>query len=191
MDYFTSDLHIGHDKPFLYEPRGFSSIEEHDKEILKKWNEVVWPEDNVYILGDLCMNGDEKEWNKIFYNLNGNKFFIHGNHDTTNKINRYINEYKITDLGLCSIYHYNKRKKFILSHYPMIVGNFKEEKFFWCLSGHTHNKSPFQFGWGCIYNVAWDAHGKPVSIDNIIKDIEKYKQLKGDNFNNENYLFTF
>lgn len=59
MDYFTSDLHIGHDKDFLYKPRGFDSIEQHDTAIVKRWNDIVTPDDTVYILGDLCMSGNE------------------------------------------------------------------------------------------------------------------------------------
>ena len=33
--YITSDLHFGHQQSFLYEPRGFNSIEEHDKVIIE------------------------------------------------------------------------------------------------------------------------------------------------------------
>ena len=69
--FVTSDLHIGHNKPFLYEKRGFSSIEEHDTEVLRRWNSLVSYDDTVYILGDLCMGGNEKEWNRIYHNLNG------------------------------------------------------------------------------------------------------------------------
>ena len=32
--YITSDLHFGHNQSFLYEPRGFSSIGEHDRVII-------------------------------------------------------------------------------------------------------------------------------------------------------------
>ena len=34
MYYFTSDLHIGHDKEFIWGSRGFSSLEEHDTEMM-------------------------------------------------------------------------------------------------------------------------------------------------------------
>lgn len=177
MDYFTSDLHIGHNKDFLWGKRGFSSIEEHDTEILERWNNTVWPEDTVYILGDLCMSDNKYEWDRVYKNLNGKKFFIIGNHDSNNKIIRYENEYNITNLGLSTIYKYNKRKIFLLSHYPTIVGNFKEEKFFYNLSGHTHSTDPFQFMWGNVYNVALDAHNcTPVSIEQIIEDIKDYRQ---------------
>lgn len=174
MIFFTSDMHIGHDKPFLYEPRGFSSIEEHDIEIIKRWNSTVQHDDTVYILGDLCMSGNEKEWNRVFYNLNGKKFFLYGNHDTTNKIARYTKEYHMVDNGYVKIYRYSKRKTFYLSHYPTMVNNFEDPRFLWNLSGHTHSKDIFQFKGQCIYNVAMDAHNcTPVSIEQIIKDIEK------------------
>lgn len=176
MDYFTSDLHIGHDKPFIWQARGFNSIEEHDTQILLRWNATVSPEDTVYILGDLCLGGNEPEWNRIYKVLNGHKKFIHGNHDTLAKIERYINEYNMEDLGLATIYKYNKRKTFYLSHYPTLVGNHENDKFFWNLSGHTHSTNPFENGLGCVYNVAMDAHNcTPISIEQIIKDIEKYK----------------
>ena len=35
MIYLTSDTHFCHNKDFLYEPRGFQSIEEHDEAIVK------------------------------------------------------------------------------------------------------------------------------------------------------------
>lgn len=177
MDYFTSDLHIGHDKNFIWESRGFSSIEEHDKEILKRWNNIVSTEDTVYILGDLCMGGNEKEWNMIYHSLNGHIKFIIGNHDTTNKIDRYENIYGMENLGLAAMYRYSKKRNFYLSHYPTLVGNYEEKNFLWCLSGHTHSYDPFQNGKGCVYNVALDAHNcAPISIEQIIKDIEKYRQ---------------
>ena len=57
--WFTSDLHLGHDREFMYGPRGFSSIFQHDEELLARWNSVVAPEDTVYILGDLILNSNE------------------------------------------------------------------------------------------------------------------------------------
>ena len=179
MIYFTSDLHIGHNKDFIYKKRGFSSIEEHDKAILINWNNIITPGDEIYILGDLCMGGDEKEWNKIYKNLNGIKYFIHGNHDTIKKIERYTNEYNIKDLGLASIYKYSKKRTFFLSHYPTMVSNHEDKKFFWNLAGHTHSTDKFQNGIYCSYNVALDAHNcTPISIENILKDIERYYYKK-------------
>ena len=143
MDYFTSDLHIGHDKPFIWQARGFNSIEEHDTQILLRWNTAVSPEDTVY---------------------------------TLTKIEKYVNEYDMEDLGLAAIYKYSKKKKFYLSHYPTLVDNHESNKFFWNLSGHIHSKYLLNTRLECVYNVAMDAHNcTPVSIEQIIKDIEEYK----------------
>lgn len=176
MDWFTSDLHIGHDKEFIWKARGFNSIEEHDTQILLKWNAVVSSDDTVYILGDLCMNENEKEWDRIYKNLNGYKNVIYGNHDTVSKLGKYVNDYNMHLIGYGDIYKYSKKRKFFLSHYPTLVGNYEEDKFFYNLSGHTHSTDKFQYGWGKVYNVAMDAHNcTPVSIEQIIKDIEKYR----------------
>lgn len=175
MDYFTSDLHIGHDKEFIWSSRGYPSVEEHDTQILENWNNTVTYEDTVYILGDLCMSGNEKEWNRIYENLNGNIIFIIGNHDTSNKIDRYIFNYEMECWGLAAIYKYSKKYRFYLSHYPTLVCNHEDKRFFWNLSGHTHSTNPFEYGEKCIYNVAIDAHNcTPVSIEQIIKDIKFY-----------------
>lgn len=181
MIYLTSDWHIGHVKPFLYEPRGFSSIEEHDKEVLKRCNEIVKPEDELWILGDLAMSSNEKEWNMVYHNLNcQNVHFIIGNHDTDNKMDKYEYEYGFSFEGYVHILKYTKHKTFYLSHYPTIVSNYGEEgRFFWNLSGHIHSKEKFHKEYK-IYNVALDAHNcYPVSIEQIIKDIENHK---GENF---------
>lgn len=70
--YFTSDLHFNHNQPFLYEPRGFSSIVEHDYEIIERWNSTIKPEDTVYFLGDIGMSNNIDYLVKCISILNGN-----------------------------------------------------------------------------------------------------------------------
>ena len=179
MYYFTSDLHIGHDKEFIWGSRGFSSLEEHDTEILKRWNSIVTYNDTVYILGDLCMGGNEKEWNRIYENLNGEKNFIIGNHDTSNKIDKYIFDYDMTCEGFASIYKYSKKYHFYLSHYPTYTANYDDNKKHPLINlhGHTHQKTKFFNNNPYMYNVALDAHNcTPISIEQIIEDIKKKKQ---------------
>ena len=175
MIYFTSDWHIGHNKEFLYKPRGFNSIEEHDIAVLQRCNEIVDYDDELWILGDLAMGGDKKAWNQVYYNLKcHNIHFIQGNHDTDNKMDIYENEYLMNYEGLAQIYKYYKRRTFYLSHYPTIVGNFEDGRpSMWNLSGHTHSKDKFSI-YPNVYNVSLDAHNcYPVSIEQIYKDILK------------------
>ena len=179
MDFFTSDLHIGHAQSFIWQKRGFSSIEEHDTTILRNWNSTVSPYDNVYILGDLCMNSDEKEWNRIFKLLYGKKYFIIGNHDTDNKILKYEDDYNITNLGYGYVYKYNKKWQFFLSHYPTFTSSLSDTTHYPLVNlyGHTHqNTNFFNENNPYMYHVGVDSHNCfPISIEQIIIDIEKKK----------------
>ena len=38
MIYLTSDLHLNHNRGFIYEPRGFHSVEEMNEAIIDLWN---------------------------------------------------------------------------------------------------------------------------------------------------------
>lgn len=171
--YFTSDLHFGHNKPFLYEPRGFSSIEEHDAAVIERWNSVVTQEDEVYILGDLMLN-DNANGLECISKLNGIKHYIIGNHDTPAKIELY-KSVNIDCLGYASFLKY-KKLHFYISHYPTMVGNGKEEL---CqctinLYGHTHQQTNFYEEFPFMYHVGLDSHNcYPVLIDDIIADIKK------------------
>ena len=56
--FVVSDLHLGHDKPFIYGARGFENVEDMNEAIIRNWNEVVDEEDDVCILGDLVMGSE-------------------------------------------------------------------------------------------------------------------------------------
>lgn len=178
MIYFTSDWHIGHNQKFIWESRGFSSIEEHDEAILLRCNEIVKPDDELWILGDLVMGTDESEWDKVFCNLNcSNIHYIEGNHESDKKMDRYDYIYKLHYEGLAQIIKVSKRRKFYLSHYPTLVDNYINpyDVPMWNISGHTHS-SEVSSSYPCVYNVAVDAHNcYPVSLEQIKNDILKYE----------------
>ena len=80
MNYYISDLHIGHKNVLGFDGRPFSSIEENDTEIMRRWNEKVCSDDTVYILGDFCYRNEKPaEW--YLQKLRGHKILIQGNHD--------------------------------------------------------------------------------------------------------------
>lgn len=186
MIWFTSDWHIGHDKDFLYTPRGFSSIQEHDKEVLKRCNELVQYDDILYILGDLALGLDAIEWNRIYKAINCREVhFIMGNHDTDAKIDKYIDEYGFELEGYATILPLSKTKRLYLSHYPTIVGNFDDNKKKHTINlyGHTHQKTNFFNDNPYMYHVGVDSHNcYPVSLEQILKDIErKVEELENKN----------
>ena len=57
--WFTSDIHFGHQKEFLWGPRGFESSLEHDEAIIRNWNSVVDYDDDIYVLGDLMLGDND------------------------------------------------------------------------------------------------------------------------------------
>ena len=171
--YFTSDLHFMHNKPFLYEPRGFASVHDMNEAIIKNFNEVMDWSDTLYILGDCFLNNNE-EGMKLMRRLPGKKYIIYGNHDTDTRQTLMGEEFN------CLGYAHMRKfcgYNFYLSHYPTLTYNHDIEKPLKRkvinLCGHTHTKDKF-YDWdkGIIYHVELDAHNNfPVSIETIIEDI--------------------
>lgn len=78
MIWFTSDLHLGDQRLYLYaRDLCFKDNKEFERTLFKHWNEQVKSEDTVYVLGDVSF--DESCY-KIKY-LNGKKVLIRGNYD--------------------------------------------------------------------------------------------------------------
>lgn len=182
MIYITSDLHLSHIQPFLYEPRGCDNPIEHNEKIVENWNSIITDNDEVYILGDLIMSNNEEAM-KYLSQLNGKIYFLRGNHDTKGKIDLY-NSIGLIDLGYAYLLKY-KKFRFYLSHYPTLCGNYDDGKKLYqttvCLCGHTHTKDRFaDWDKGIIYHCELDAHNCfPVSIDEIIKELrEKIAEAK-------------
>ena len=177
--WLTSDLHLGHDRDFIWGPRGFNSVEEHDEAIINNWNELVSPDDEVWCLGDLML-GDNYTGCQKLNQLAGKIYILAGNHDTSTRVQMYANlRPTILTMGLAYILKY-QGYRFYLSHYPTIVGNYDADKPLKQrvigLCGHVHTQDPFyDADKGLIYHVELDAHGnKPILLDNIIEDIKNY-----------------
>ena len=179
MIWFTSDLHLGHDKDFIVQARGFKTVEEMNAEIIRRWNERVYPDDDVYVLGDLTL-GDIEEGIRLIGKLNGYLHIIRGNHDTDKKVERYLELPNVVSVQYADVLKYGKAV-FWLGHYPTITANYDDDKP-WakhvvCLFGHTHQEQPFYNDNPYMYNVGMDAHNcTPITIDEIVADIRKKKE---------------
>lgn len=172
--WFSSDYHFFHNKNFVYEPRGFSNIEEMNKVIIEKHNSLVQKDDEVYILGDLMLNDNEGGLNCI-KQLNGHLHIILGNHCTPTREQLYKTLSNVEGVQLAAKLKY-KGYHFFMTHYPCITGNLEKESLKQMtlnLSGHTHSKEKFYQNMPFVYNVAVDAHDcYPVHIDQIIEDMK-------------------
>lgn len=169
--FLTSDTHFGHDREFLWGPRGFRSSIEHDEAVIANWNSVVGPDDDVYVLGDLMLGNNE--WGKqCVARLNGHIHLIRGNHDTDKRWDEvYPTLRNVERIGWAYLIHYRKYH-FYLSHFPTNTANIEAESLHQCtlnLFGHTHSKEHFREDYPMYYNVALDANDNtPVLLDDII-----------------------
>jgi len=86
-----------------------------DEFLEERWNELVSPNDKVFILGDFARSNPRYYLEK----LKGKKILIRGNHDPPN-------------IGPESLEISYGKVKFVLSHYPLNVAE-------WNVHGHVHN----------------------------------------------------
>ena len=134
MNFYISDLHLGHANVIKFDNRPFKNLEEMHNTIITNWNNTVTNEDTVYILGDFCW-GVDSAWPQYLEQLKGKKVLIQGNHDIKNpskQIKKYfldIKPYKeITDKG----------RRVIMCHYPMPMYRGAYNKDIYMLYGHVH-----------------------------------------------------
>lgn len=174
--WLSSDLHLMHNKPFLYEPRGFTSTEEMCEAIVERWNSVVKENDLIYNLGDLVMN-DVEAAIPYLQQLKGHQIWLRGNHCTINKVNRVLETCpNIRLLGDIDSSYATVIKSgkwsFYLSHYPSLVSNHEEWRRVANLCGHSHTQDKWVDWDKMCYHVEMDAHNcYPVNLDQIKEDI--------------------
>ena len=165
--YLISDTHFNHANIIKYCNRPFANVEEMDKTIIKNWNNIVRDKDIVYFLGDFVLSKNKtKKAKELIELLNGEIIFIKGNHD------KFGEKFKIIE--------YNDYK-FMLIHNPDSSLTFNFDG--WVIHGHHHgnylDEYPFINPFKKRINVSVEVLDyKPVSLDLIIKLIEKEKFIK-------------
>ena len=191
--FFTSDLHLGHANilQFTSRKKKYKTIEEHDEDIIARWNKQVKPNDVVYLVGDIIWS-TVKNPKEILSRLNGEKHLIIGNHDAVKMIQALKLGYKSATYfmkfhiakNLISVSHYpyrwtlwmkikkfftnpfapNWSKKYGAANYPKPDGK-------WLIHGHTHSVEKVNAERKMIH-VGWDAWERLVSLDEIINIIK-------------------
>ena len=180
MIYFSSDLHFAHTSmPLIYEKRGFTNSDEMSEAVVRNFNNIVNSNDDVYLLGDYFLNGNEKGMH-YFSQLNGRLHLVYGNHDSRVRQELVAKARNVVEVcGYATVLEY-KKYHFYLSHYPTLCANYDQDKPLKAqvinLCGHAHTQDRFvDMDKGLIYHVELDAHDlKPVSIDEVISDIKSY-----------------
>lgn len=184
--FVASDWHLNHSREFIYGARGFQSVEEMNEAIIERHNSKVDTDDDVYVLGDLCLGGGEPgitAKNKaLIERMNGRIHIILGNHDTPARQEMYRMCSNVVEVVYATMIHY-RGYHFYLSHFPTLTANLEKESLKQCtinLSGHTHSSDPFYQDMPFMYNCAMDAHNcTPVLLDDAIEMMKnKVKECK-------------
>lgn len=171
--FFTSDLHFNHKNIIKYENRPFSNVEDMNKKLIEKWNDVVSDDDEVYIIGDFSF-GDYEFTYQIAKQLKGKKYVILGNHDKSIK----NMPKKLRDEVFVWVKDYYmlkyKNKKIVMFHFPIQTWDCQHYDSIH-LYGHVHsNKGDYKMEYNTknSYNVGVDVNNYfPVEFDDILSKL--------------------
>lgn len=180
--FFTADQHFGHEAILHSCKRPFKTSKEMDRQIIKRYNEVVTDDDTVYFLGDVSMYKGPHIVDCI-KKLKGRKILILGNHDKSNPFDyiewgfesahtSLVNTWVATTNIIYSL-------RVLLAHDPALSAFMKQAECKLMVCGHVHNLFKYvKTDDGLVINVGVDVHDfKPVSLEGIGKIVEE--QLYG------------
>ena len=180
MIYFTSDTHLFHTNIIKYSNRPFENTYYMNKHIIKSWNKVVSPEDDIYFLGDFALKSNINYAKSILSILNGKKYFLKGNHDKIDYLEDFQNSKLIEWWKYSHDFSFEfegETYNFSLSHYPHYPLKGSD---LICLHGHSHGASEHRikhFPYKGVLDVGVDSVGyEPISIIKIIEIIERQRQ---------------
>ena len=136
--WFTSDQHYGHQNVLKFCKRPYANLDDMREGLIHNHNSVVKKGDLVYNIGDMFWRTlPVPEAASILLRLNGNHYYVNGNHEELIERNKSIAGLFIwrKDIAKLKIDDY---PRVILCHYAMRVweGSHKGD---WHLYGHSHN----------------------------------------------------
>lgn len=169
-----SDLHLNHDKEFIWGARGFNNITEMNNTIIRNIKEKILPEDDFYICGDVALGPPDIE---LLKQIPGQIHVILGNHDTENRMQLY------QELGwkvsLCEKVRCGKQWV-LFTHYPTLTGNCDGSPLnqnVLNISGHTHSKDKWSAAIPFMYNASCEANNcAPILLSDIVDYVKKQLQ---------------
>lgn len=170
--YFTADCHFNQERTRLLSKRPFKDVEEMNEYMITKWNELVKPEDTVFVAGDF---GDFR-FRKY---LNGKVILITGNYEDG------ISDEELYSYGFDEVYrdHYeieHKGKTITIQHQPEKIKDKRpiKESGLYNLYGHVHKLCMVKkFG----LNVGTDLHNfEPIDFDTVEFYVNGIKNIYAD-----------
>lgn len=145
--------------------RPWDDAEKMSADLINWYNELVKPEDRVYILGDVAMN--RKALDRSLPRLLGRKVLVKGNHDE-DKLS-YYSQYFEDIRGVVS------KKGFVFSHVPLHPDSL--ERWGINIHGHLHgnivklsNGQPdTRYKCVCVEQTNW----RPVLLSKVLESVSQ------------------
>jgi len=199
---FWSDTHFGHecvgwDNP-LWARRDYSSLQEHDVDLIYKWNESVTSEGIIFHLGDFLLgrNGEERFRSYIERLQFKELYLMPGNHATGVKQTAFtegwvwhVNDHKRVHfvpnyLEVLVMGDFGKQGM-ALSHFPQVSWN-NQARGVIHLHGHCHGSlmaNPlfdFLYQKARIRDIGVEKEATPVIAQNVIKELRNRPMMTYD-----------
>jgi len=161
MKYITADWHLGEERFDLMGRPGFSNAQHMVDVFARLHNELVNPEDVVYVNGD-AINQKTPEFLPQVAKFNGRKVLLRGNHDrvfSDSDLAPYFEEIIPEGSGL---YIEVRGIKCKIQHYPT-----ESEEDYFNLVGHIHTAWKYQIN---AFNVGVDCnHFRPHPFEDSVE----------------------
>ena len=152
MDWFTSDLHLGHANVIAFSERPFSDVEEMNRVLIDNINARVAPSDTLWILGDVGFKAAREVVEACLARIAcRNVRVVRGNHDRP--WTPHLEDDLIVETKWDS-------RRLVLCHYPLM-----EWVSYYHGSVHLH---------GHIHTLAGEAQTSAYNLDNRARGILRY-----------------
>lgn len=199
---FVSDLHWGHDRDFIWDKRGFSSVKESDETLVQRWNTICTTQSHVWHLGDIVFaDPDGSRFMTLMRRLNFKVLYhLWGNHNSGGKAiynealqiqypDAALRGAEVYPLTICVDGDPQKQIVFLptyleaningqritLCHYP-IISHHKAGHGSIMLAGHSHGSCAItnkDTGIGKRLDLGIESFGRPITFDELKKFMDK------------------
>jgi calcineurin-like phosphoesterase family protein len=205
--WFVSDAHYCHAKPFILDPRGYSSVKEAMDDFKQKWKQYISPNDIVINLGDQIVGAGMNTRQYVFDLLAlpyAHQYFVWGNHNAgmndlyaesmaaeghdTAQYEIYpwtLKDYPFTFLGNYAeivIDH----QHVTLCHYPITSWNHTSKGAF-MLHGHCHGNLKDDKSQKRL-DIGWDYDNRPLEWSEIVRELSNRKGLPVDHHGTAEFI---
>lgn len=204
--WFVSDLHYGHGKPFIIDPRGYKTLNEAMTDTIHKWKQYISPNDIVFNLGDQIVGAGENT-TKYVHDLLAlpcaHQYFVWGNHNSG--VNDLYNEtmkaagyadgvevYPLNVTGRNFTYLGHQAEisidgqRVVLNHYPIASWNHVSKGSF-MLHGHCHRNLKEDLGLKRL-DIGWDWKRRPVEWNEIVAELSGRKMMPVDHHGSPEFI---